>query len=68
MGPEQRSDAASSTYRPSLPQHPRMLNVTEKGKAGKIYLPRGLFRSLSSQTVHVVVTILNIPQLGMFQV
>lgn len=45
-----------------------MLNVTEKGKAGKIYLPRGLFRSLSSQTVHVVVTILNIPQLGMFQV
>ncbi|NXD73504.1 AGRG3 protein, partial [Eolophus roseicapillus] len=48
-------------------ERPRMLNVTEKGKAGKIHLPRGIFRSLSSQTVHVVVTVLNIPQLGMFQ-
>ncbi|KAM9508002.1 adhesion G protein-coupled receptor G3 isoform 2-T2 [Guaruba guarouba] len=48
-------------------EHPRMLNVTEKGKAGKIHLPREIFRSLSSQTVSVVVTVLNIPQLGMFQ-
>ncbi|XP_061301408.1 adhesion G protein-coupled receptor G3-like [Pezoporus flaviventris] len=48
-------------------EHPRILNVTGKGKAGKIYLPRGIFWSLSSQTVHVVVTVLNIPQLGMFQ-
>ncbi|XP_061225048.1 adhesion G protein-coupled receptor G3 isoform X3 [Neopsephotus bourkii] len=48
-------------------EHPRMLNATGKGKAGEIYLPRGIFWSLSSQTVHVVVTVLNIPQLGMFQ-
>uniref|UniRef100_A0A8B9J2V2 Adhesion G protein-coupled receptor G3 n=1 Tax=Amazona collaria TaxID=241587 RepID=A0A8B9J2V2_9PSIT len=41
-----------------------MLNVTEKAKAGKIHLPREIFQSLSSQTVRVVVTVLNIPQLG----
>ncbi|XP_077642499.1 adhesion G protein-coupled receptor G3 [Lonchura striata] len=47
---------------------PSRLNTTEKGKAGgKIHLPRELFRSLSSQTVRVVVTVLNIQQLGMFK-
>ncbi|NXQ95037.1 AGRG3 protein, partial [Sagittarius serpentarius] len=46
---------------------PRMLNVTEEGKAGKILLPREIFQSLSSQTVRVVVTVLNIQQLGMFE-
>lgn len=45
-----------------------MLNITEKGKAGKIQLPREIFRSLSSETVHVVVTVLNIQRLGMFEV
>ncbi|NXD30093.1 AGRG3 protein, partial [Spelaeornis formosus] len=46
---------------------PSRLNTTEKGKAGKIHLPREIFWSLSSQTVRVVVTVLNIQQLGMFQ-
>ncbi|NXA96726.1 AGRG3 protein, partial [Melanocharis versteri] len=46
---------------------PSKLNTTEKGKAGKIHLPREIFRSLSSQTVRVVVTVLNIQQLGMFK-
>ncbi|NXO06018.1 AGRG3 protein, partial [Oriolus oriolus] len=46
---------------------PSRLNTTEKGKAGKIHLPREIFRSLSSQTVSVVVTVLNIEQLGMFK-
>ncbi|NXP60213.1 AGRG3 protein, partial [Chloropsis cyanopogon] len=46
---------------------PSRLNTTEKGKAGKIHLPRELFQSLSSQTVRVVVTVLNIQQLGMFK-
>ncbi|NWX64759.1 AGRG3 protein, partial [Promerops cafer] len=46
---------------------PSRLNTTEKGKAGKIHLPREIFRSLSSQTVRVVVTVLNIQQLGMFK-
>ncbi|NXB20899.1 AGRG3 protein, partial [Rhagologus leucostigma] len=46
---------------------PSRLNTTEKGKAGKIHLPREIFRSLSSQTVSVVVTVLNIQQLGMFK-
>ncbi|NXQ53469.1 AGRG3 protein, partial [Anthoscopus minutus] len=46
---------------------PSRLNTTEKGKAGKIHLPREIFRSLSSQTVRVVVTVLNIEQLGMFK-
>lgn len=40
----------------------------EKGKAGKIQLPRELFRSLSSQRVRVVVMVLNTQQLGMFKV
>ncbi|NWH38937.1 AGRG3 protein, partial [Chloropsis hardwickii] len=34
---------------------------------GKIHLPREIFQSLSSQTVRVVVTVLNIQQLGMFK-
>ncbi|NWV90321.1 AGRG3 protein, partial [Machaerirhynchus nigripectus] len=46
---------------------PSRLNTTEKGKAGKIRLPREIFQSLSSQTVSVVVTVLNIQQLGMFK-
>lgn len=44
------------------------LNMTEKGKAGKIQLPKEIFQSLSSQTERVVVTVLNIHQLGMFKV
>ncbi|NXD79088.1 AGRG3 protein, partial [Halcyon senegalensis] len=48
-------------------QGPRMPNMTEKGKAGKIQLPREIFRSLSSQRVRLVVTVLNIQQLGMFE-
>ncbi|XP_053808912.1 adhesion G protein-coupled receptor G3 [Vidua chalybeata] len=46
---------------------PSRLNTTEKGKAGKIHLPREIFQSLSSQTVRVVVTVLNIQQLGVFK-
>ncbi|XP_068059149.1 adhesion G protein-coupled receptor G3 isoform X2 [Anomalospiza imberbis] len=46
---------------------PSRLNATEKGKAGKIHIPRKIFQSLSSQTVRVVVTVLNIQQLGMFK-
>ncbi|NWU38166.1 AGRG3 protein, partial [Hylia prasina] len=46
---------------------PSRLNTTEKGKAGKIHLPREIFQSLSSQTVPVVVTVLNIQQFGMFK-
>ncbi|XP_058701665.1 adhesion G protein-coupled receptor G3 isoform X5 [Poecile atricapillus] len=46
---------------------PSRLNTTDKGKTGKIHLPREIFRSLSSQTVRVVVTVLNIQQLGMFK-
>ncbi|KFQ63240.1 putative G-protein coupled receptor 97, partial [Pelecanus crispus] len=48
------------------PQGPRMMNMTEKA-AGKIQLPREVFWSLSSRTAHVVVTVLNIQQLGMFK-
>ncbi|XP_058669728.1 adhesion G protein-coupled receptor G3-like [Ammospiza caudacuta] len=51
----------------SRTEGPSRLNSTEKGKAGKIHLPRGIFRSLSGQTVRVVVTVLNIQQLGMFK-
>ena len=40
----------------------------EKGRVGKIQLPREIFQSLSSHTAHVVVTVLNIQQLGMFEV
>ncbi|NXT67166.1 AGRG3 protein, partial [Chaetops frenatus] len=46
---------------------PSKLNTTEKGKAGKIHLPREIFRSLGSQIVRVVVTVLNIQRLGMFK-
>ncbi|NXI76702.1 AGRG3 protein, partial [Rhipidura dahli] len=46
---------------------PSRLNATEEGKAGKIHLPREIFQSLSSQTVSVVVTVLNIQQLGVFK-
>ncbi|NXE65269.1 AGRG3 protein, partial [Calcarius ornatus] len=51
----------------SRTEGPSRLNTTEKGKAGKIHLPREIFRSLSSQTVRVVVTVLDIEQLGMFE-
>ncbi|NWS67429.1 AGRG3 protein, partial [Crotophaga sulcirostris] len=44
-----------------------LLNMTEKGKTGKIQLPKEIFLSLSSWTARVVVTVLNIQQLGMFQ-
>ncbi|NXH56038.1 AGRG3 protein, partial [Rhabdornis inornatus] len=53
------------TFSPT--EGPSMLNTTEKGKAGKIHLPRQIFQSLSNKTVHVVVTVLNIQQLGMFK-
>ncbi|NWR84541.1 AGRG3 protein, partial [Furnarius figulus] len=46
---------------------PSTLNTTEKGKAGKIHLPREIFRSLSSEIVCVMVTVLNIQQLSMFK-
>ncbi|NXY06677.1 AGRG3 protein, partial [Pteruthius melanotis] len=46
---------------------PSRLNTTEKGKAGKIHLPREIFQSLSSQTVSVVVTVFNIQKLGIFK-
>lgn len=68
MGPEERGDLPAATSHCSLPQGPSRLNTTKKGKAGKIHLPREIFQSLSSQTVSVVVTVLNIQQLGMFKV
>ncbi|KAJ7426433.1 adhesion G protein-coupled receptor G3 [Willisornis vidua] len=46
---------------------PSTLNTTGKEKAGKILLPREIFRPLSSQIVDVMVTVLNIQQLGMFK-
>ncbi|NWW09008.1 AGRG3 protein, partial [Oreocharis arfaki] len=46
---------------------PSRLSTAEKEKAGKIHLPREIFQSLSSQTVSVVVTVLNIQQLGIFK-
>ncbi|XP_062355961.1 adhesion G protein-coupled receptor G3-like isoform X2 [Cinclus cinclus] len=46
---------------------PSRLNTTEKGKAGKIHLPREIFRSPRSKKLRVVVTVLNIQQLGMFK-
>ncbi|NWH77599.1 AGRG3 protein, partial [Piaya cayana] len=46
---------------------PRLLNMTEKGETGKIQLPKEIFHSLSSWTARVVVTVLNIQQLGMFE-
>ena len=70
LGPEQRGDTASKQppHRCSPPQDPRVLNATEQGKAAHIHLPRETFRFLSSQTARVVVTVLNIQQLGMFKV
>ncbi|NXF69772.1 AGRG3 protein, partial [Ciccaba nigrolineata] len=53
------------TFSPT--EGPRVLNMTEKGKAGKVQLPREIFRSMSSWTVRMVVTVLNIQQLGMFE-
>ncbi|KAM6057653.1 adhesion G protein-coupled receptor G3 isoform 2-T2 [Chlamydotis macqueenii] len=53
------------TFSPT--EGPGMLNTTEKGKAGKIQLPREIFQSLGSQTARVVVTVLNVQQLGMFK-
>ncbi|XP_041256500.1 adhesion G protein-coupled receptor G3 isoform X2 [Onychostruthus taczanowskii] len=53
------------TFSPT--EGPSRLNTTENRTAGKIHLPREIFRSLSSQTVRVVVTVLNIQQLGMFK-
>ncbi|NWU17516.1 AGRG3 protein, partial [Cephalopterus ornatus] len=53
------------TFSPT--EGPSMLNTTEEGKAGKIHLPREIFQSLSSRIVHVVVTVLDIQQLGMFK-
>ncbi|NXM90920.1 AGRG3 protein, partial [Oenanthe oenanthe] len=48
-------------------QGPSRLNTTEKGNTGKIHLPKEIFQSLSNKTVPVVVTVLNIQQLGMFK-
>ncbi|XP_047924909.2 uncharacterized protein [Anser cygnoides] len=48
-------------------QGPMTISSMEEGKAGKIRLPREVFQSLSSQTAHMVVTVLNIQQLGMFE-
>ncbi|XP_040426814.1 adhesion G protein-coupled receptor G3 isoform X2 [Cygnus olor] len=48
-------------------QGPMTISSMEEGKAGKIRLPREVFQSLSSQAAHVVVTVLNIKQLGMFE-
>ncbi|NXS34207.1 AGRG3 protein, partial [Pomatostomus ruficeps] len=53
------------TFSPT--EGPSRLNTTEEGKAGKIHLPREIFQSLSSQIVRVVVTVLNIQQLGLFK-
>ncbi|NXG01053.1 AGRG3 protein, partial [Sakesphorus luctuosus] len=46
---------------------PSTLNTTGKEKVGKILLPREIFRPLSSQIVGVMVTVLNIQQLGIFK-
>ncbi|NXI95463.1 AGRG3 protein, partial [Psophia crepitans] len=53
------------TFSPT--EGPMMQNVTEEGKRGKIQLPREILQSLSGETVRVVVTVLNIQQLGMFE-
>uniref|UniRef100_A0A8C3Y5X6 Adhesion G protein-coupled receptor G3 n=1 Tax=Catharus ustulatus TaxID=91951 RepID=A0A8C3Y5X6_CATUS len=68
VGSEQKCDLAATTCHCSLLQGPSRLNTTEKGKAGKIHLPREIFQSLSNKTVPMVVTVLNIQQLGMFKV
>ncbi|NWR17190.1 AGRG3 protein, partial [Emberiza fucata] len=62
-----RADTRGVLIAFSRTEGPSRLNTTEKGKVGKIHLPREIFRSLSSQTVRVVVTVLNIQQLGMFE-
>ncbi|NXF02915.1 AGRG3 protein, partial [Smithornis capensis] len=62
-----RADARDVLIKFSPTEGPSMLNTTEKGKAGKIHLPREIYRSLSSQIVRVVVTVLNIQQLNMFK-
>ncbi|XP_056356600.1 adhesion G protein-coupled receptor G3-like isoform X2 [Oenanthe melanoleuca] len=46
---------------------PSRLNTTEEGNTGKIHLPKEIFQSLSNKAVPVVVTVLNIQQLGMFK-
>ncbi|NXD39038.1 AGRG3 protein, partial [Copsychus sechellarum] len=48
-------------------QGPSRMNTTEEGNAGKIHLPKEIFWSLSNKTVPVVVTVLDIQQLGMFK-
>lgn len=74
MGPERgdvsKWDAACKRppYHCSLLQGPMTISSMEEGKAGKIRLPREVFQSLSSQAAHMVVTVLNITQLGMFEV
>lgn len=52
----------------SLLQGPMTISSVEEGTAGKIRLPREIFQSLSSQAARVVVTVLDIQQLGMFKV
>ncbi|NXQ86988.1 AGRG3 protein, partial [Nyctibius grandis] len=59
------TDDVLITFSPT--EGPRVPNVTETGKAGKIQLPREIFQALSSRTARVVVTVLNIQQLGMFE-
>ncbi|NXI66285.1 AGRG3 protein, partial [Anseranas semipalmata] len=48
-------------------QGPMVISSMEEGKAGKIQLPREIFQSPSGQAARVVVTVLNIQQLGMFE-
>ncbi|NXA53028.1 AGRG3 protein, partial [Nothocercus julius] len=48
-------------------QGPKRINSTETGNTSKIRLPRKLFQSMSSQKVHVVVTVLNVTQLAIFK-
>ncbi|XP_068549488.1 adhesion G protein-coupled receptor G3 [Anas acuta] len=48
-------------------QGPMTISSVEEGTAGKIRLPREIFQSLGSQAAHVVVTVLDIQQLGMFK-
>eukprot|EP00075_Anas_platyrhynchos_P004980 XP_012955462.2 adhesion G protein-coupled receptor G3 isoform X1 [Anas platyrhynchos] len=48
-------------------QGPMTISSVEEGTAGKIRLPREIFQSLSSQAARVVVTVLDIQQLGMFK-
>ncbi|NXX48846.1 AGRG3 protein, partial [Tricholaema leucomelas] len=52
----------------SPPQGPRLLEVTDKRKTGKIQLPREIFQSLSSLAARLVVTVLNLRHFGMFKV